>query len=97
MQVVQAFTGSTIVQVIVRAESDEIDVNTGLTPIETLKVVEAAFIEKVTTDAATLGTDLGAPVKQIVTDEAEIVPTAGNEDISDLTANSEFMSMYEDF
>jgi len=95
LKVVQVFEGSAIVQAIVRSDSDEVDETTGLTPLEQLKTIETTFIEKATTGV--IGEDLGAPVKQVLTDEGKIVPTPGNEDLSDLASNSQFMELFETF
>ena len=97
LKIVQVFTGSAITQVIIRSESDEVDENTGMTPLENLKSIETTFIDKVSNDADALGASLGAPVKQVLTDEGKIVPTPGNEDLSDLANNDSFMELFETF
>lgn len=44
-----------------------------------------------------MATDLGAPVKQVLTDDGKIIPTEGNEDLSDLASNPTFMALHEKF
>lgn len=39
--------------------------------------------------------DLGVPVLQMMSSDGSIVPTPGNEDLSDLLNNAAFMELFE--
>jgi uncharacterized membrane protein YdfJ with MMPL/SSD domain len=87
LKVVQVFEGSVIIEFQIFAPDDDED------PMATLQFLEQKFKDT----APTLGDSLGAPVMQIVTNDGEIIPMDGYEDLASLANNKNFATLIEQF